>query len=377
MIKKLKIRILQHNIAKSTNTMISYLKYAFDQKTEIILMQKSWIENNEITIFHFVYDRIMFSISAEMIDQNKKFKIIIFVSKKSTLKITSKSDISNDSNFQILHITNIDIDDCMIINIYNEKNQLSTSNEYTIERILTKIELSTNSIICDDFNAHHAWWNFRIFFSIRANSLIDWLIKNQCELINISDEITFSKQCNMKNDQNRTSTSIIDLTFAIFHMINKITNWSINENAFTKSDHEIIEFSIICKNIETVDNFMNDAYNVDKTDWKKFEKYLKSKYDSNIISMQKLIENFTSINLKNEIILLQSIINEATNISIFKRKSCEKFKKWWCDRLITLKKTMTVHKKFYKRYYSDFDFDNFKKIRNEYFQKIRKIKKSC
>ena len=111
-------------------------------------------------------------------------------------------------------------------------------------------------------------------------------------------------------------------------MINKITNWSINENAFTKSDHEIIEFSIICKNIEKVDNPMNDAYNVDKADWKKFEKYLKSMYDSNIESMRKLIENFISINLKNKIILLQSIINETTNISIFKRKSCEKSKKW-------------------------------------------------
>ena len=98
----------------------------------------------------------MFNISAEMIDQNKKFKIMIFVLKKSTLKITFRSDISNDSNIQILHITNIDIDDCIIINLYNEKNQLLTSNEYTIERSLTKIELSTNSIICGDFNAHHA-----------------------------------------------------------------------------------------------------------------------------------------------------------------------------------------------------------------------------
>ena len=97
----------------------------------------------------------MSDISTEMIDQNKKFKIMTFVSKKSTLKITFKFDISNNSNFQILHITNINIDDCMIINIYNEKNQLSTSNEYIIERILTKIELSANSIICDDFNAHH------------------------------------------------------------------------------------------------------------------------------------------------------------------------------------------------------------------------------
>ena len=98
----------------------------------------------------------MSDISAKMIEQNKKSKIIIFVLKKLTLKITFRSDISNDSNVQILHITDIDIDDCIIINIYNEKNQLSTSNEYTVERSLTKIELSANSIICGDFNAHHA-----------------------------------------------------------------------------------------------------------------------------------------------------------------------------------------------------------------------------
>ena len=115
----------------------------------------------------------------------------------------------------------------------------------------------------------------------------------------------FQNNALKKNDQNQTSTLIIDLTFATLHMINKITNWLINKNAFTKSDHKIIKILIICKNIETVDNFMNDAYNVDKSDWKKFEKNLKSIYDSNIISMQKLIENSTLINLKNEIILLQ------------------------------------------------------------------------
>ena len=41
MIEKSKIQILQHNVAKSTNTMISCLKYAFDQKIDIIFMQKS------------------------------------------------------------------------------------------------------------------------------------------------------------------------------------------------------------------------------------------------------------------------------------------------------------------------------------------------
>ena len=176
MIEKSKIRILQHNVAKSTNTMISCLKYAFDQKTDIILMQKSWIENNEIIIFHFAYDQIMPSISAEMIDQNKKFRIMIFVSKKSILKITFKFDILNDSDFQILHITNIDIDNCMIINIYNEKNQFSTSNEYTIERILTKLNyqqfqlfvIILTHIMYDEISA------FSFQFE-QIHWLIDWL----------------------------------------------------------------------------------------------------------------------------------------------------------------------------------------------------------
>ena len=98
MIEKSKIRILQHNVAKSTNTMISCLKYTFDQKTDIILMQESWIEDNEIIIFHFAYDQIMSNISAEMIDQNKEFRIMTFILKKSALKIRFKSDISNDSD---------------------------------------------------------------------------------------------------------------------------------------------------------------------------------------------------------------------------------------------------------------------------------------
>ena len=98
MIEKSKIRILQHNVAKSTNTMISCLKYTFDQKTDIILMQESWIENNKIIIFYFVYDRIMSNKSVDMIDQNKKLRIMTFILKKSTLKITLRSNITNDSN---------------------------------------------------------------------------------------------------------------------------------------------------------------------------------------------------------------------------------------------------------------------------------------
>ena len=77
--------------------MISCLEYALIQNSDIILMQESWIETNQISIFHFSFDRIIFYISFDLIDEIK-FKIMAFISKKSKFQITFKSDISNDSN---------------------------------------------------------------------------------------------------------------------------------------------------------------------------------------------------------------------------------------------------------------------------------------
>ena len=84
-------------------------------------------------------------------------------------------------------------------------------------------------------------------------------------MINTSNEITFSKQSMLENDDIKTSTSIIDLTFATPCMHEKITDWSINENAATESNHEVIEFSINVS-IQNFDNSINGAFNVDKVD---------------------------------------------------------------------------------------------------------------
>ena len=64
-----------------------------------------------------------------------------FISKQSNFHITSRSDISNDTDVQILHITNVNIDNFLICNVYNEKNQKIDNNEYIINRTLTKIKL--------------------------------------------------------------------------------------------------------------------------------------------------------------------------------------------------------------------------------------------
>ena len=138
-----------------------------------------------------------------------------FISKNSNTSCTSKYDISNDSNIQILNISS-NVENFMIFNIYNEKNQ-KEDQEYTIERKLIFLNIFEKAIICEDFNAHHSWWNSKTQNSIRANALITWINRFNCELINISDKMTYTSHSEI-------SQSMLDLTFATKKITNNIVD---------------------------------------------------------------------------------------------------------------------------------------------------------
>ena len=76
-----------------------------------------------------------------------------FISKNLKINCTARYDISNDSNIQMLNIS-LAINNFMIVNIYNEKNQ-KEDQKYTIERKLFFLKIFKKAIICKDFNAHH------------------------------------------------------------------------------------------------------------------------------------------------------------------------------------------------------------------------------
>ncbi len=357
------IKILQHNCARSTHTMTSCLEYDLEKKINIICMQESWIELNQITIFHSTYHRIMLE---QEQNENHKQKVMTFVSKTFRFSITSRTDLCSNTDIQILNILKTNIENFTILNVYNEKSQKSNSDEYTIERKLTSIELTKNSIICDDFNAHHQWWNSRITSLIRANSLIEWLNKFNCELINISDEYTFTRE---------TSNSVIDLTFATFELASKIVNWSINNDAETDSDHEVIEFAINVEHIKSVNNSMTESFNTQKANWNKFSQYFKNNHASIKNRMIQLMNNFVSKNLNEDAELLRDHIIETSNQSIFKRRSCENSKVWWTNELTEFRKNLARSKRTYKSSRTEENLSIFKKNRNEYFQAIKSAKK--
>jgi flagellar hook-basal body complex protein FliE len=343
--------------------MISCLEYDLEKKIDIICMQESWIGSNQITIFHSTFNRILLE---QKQNETHKQRIVTFVFKKFIFFVTSRSNLCSNTDIQIFNISKTNIENFIVLNVYNEKNQKSSSEEYTIERKLTTIDLTKNSIICEDFNVHYQWWNSRITSSIRAKTLIDWLNKFNCELINISDEYTFTRE---------NSNSVIDLTFATIDLASKITNWSINDDAKIDSDHEIIEFSINVENIETVNNSMTKKFNTQKANGNKFSEYFKNNHSSIKNWMSKLLNNSCQENLNEDAKLLRDVIIEASNLFISKKRSCENSKVWWTDELTQLRKNLAKAKRMYKALSNEENLSIFTRNRNDYFQAIRFAKK--
>jgi hypothetical protein len=66
--------------------------------------------------------------------------------------------LTNDTDIIIIDVFGSNIDTFQIVNIYNEKSLdiESTTTSYTIERSLQNLQLSKETLIVGDFNAHHS-----------------------------------------------------------------------------------------------------------------------------------------------------------------------------------------------------------------------------
>ena len=227
------VKFIQHNCGRSTNAMISCLEYALSNQIDIVLFQEPWTRDQK-TISHPSFTCIMPKIATY------RSRVAIFVTKcNPKLQCTPRTDLIDDSDMQIIEIRIDEVRKVQIFNIYNEKSQ-NDRETYTIDRLLIKYQpTSTNQfIICGDFNAHHNWWNSKIKRAIRSENLVKWLKINKCSLINTPDFCTFYAHSG-------SSSSVIDLRFANSKIENAITNWAIDENVVTGSDHEVIRFELI------------------------------------------------------------------------------------------------------------------------------------
>ncbi len=132
-----------------------------------------------------------------------------------------------------------------------------------MKRSLQNIVSAKNTIVCEDFNSHHSWWNSAVSDadSRKAAELVKWLKNFQFDLQNKPDIETFHKG-------NLTRASVIDLVFSTKN-ISQYMSWWKDSDYDIGSQHDIIFFSIARESDMLVENPAYVCqYNFEKTDWK-------------------------------------------------------------------------------------------------------------
>jgi len=94
------------------------MKFA-KNKTDIIILQESWMKDENITILHSSFICIKSNV------QNTWVRVLIFITKNvKKFTCTSRSDIVNSEDMQAISIVNNKIQrEILLFNIYNEKLQ--------------------------------------------------------------------------------------------------------------------------------------------------------------------------------------------------------------------------------------------------------------
>ena len=106
--------------------------------------------------------------------QNIRSRVAIYARKQANLTYCQKTDLTSNFDIIIIDVSNSNINIFQIINIYNEKNLDldSNQNNYIIKKSFQYIQLLKKTLIADDFNTYHNWWNSLITNFIRIDLLI-------------------------------------------------------------------------------------------------------------------------------------------------------------------------------------------------------------
>jgi hypothetical protein len=76
--------------------------------------------------------------------------------------------------------------------------------------------------------------------------------------------------------RNRKGSSVLDLMLAMPQMAAEITNWAIDDEQATRSDHEVIQFQVVSMHPDVEVTPHEPCLNWPKTDWDTFTNIIKN-----------------------------------------------------------------------------------------------------
>jgi len=120
--------------------------------------------------------------------------------------------------------------------------------------------------------------------------------------------------------------------------------------------------------VKLIENLLNASYNLQKVDWKDFDKHLQKTKDKMIVKMQRI----TSLEAK--VIYLTKCIKNTVKLFVFKQWICGKSKLEWNNKFIEMQKMLSSKKRIWKRCRNDDVWTKIVQMWNSYHDAIKSIK---
>jgi hypothetical protein len=255
------IRIASHNVNRSTTCLDTLLNTA-GNNNDIILVQEVNIKDPRYATTH-----PNFLLLLPPRGDRKTNRTAAYVSRRNPhLRVTPRPDVCADPDIQVLEVGTPLIPPIYIINIYNEKYNPMTP--YTIPRSLAQLALPQRCIITGDLNAHHPLWNSRVRYPTRANELVTLIEEHGWHLANTPDTPTYHYRTG-------TGSSVLDLTLTAPAVAREVSNWAVDEENPTGSDHEVVLFQISMLHPDAEHETTEPRLNWRKTNWDTFSSTLR------------------------------------------------------------------------------------------------------
>ena len=281
------------------------------------------------------------------------------------LKASLQPNICSDEDIQVIKISNPSIEPIFLFNIYNETPRYDRSLPYTVDRVLKQIPLPERTILAGDFNAHHLWWNSQARRAIRHHTLIEILEKGDFDLINEEDTPTYHYA---------EVSSVLDLAFSTPPVTPLISNWAVDDDNPTSSDHELIRFDITADSDEQVLPPTTERWNWQKADWDAFTKTLQETAEATKDIWTQLHEHCSKANLESSATYLTRIIQATTALHVPKRKITVRSKPWWNQDIDQKRKIMHTRLREWKESRTTPARDQFNAVRNSFYNTVREAK---
>src|SRR6266571_4010734 len=401
------ISFIQHNAGKRQEVQQTLLEIGFKRKTDIILVQEpsTWKDRQKGSYFSILYPAFNLILPSNLAIHPR---VAVYIRKTSSsfLQYRNREDICKDTDIIVLEIYG-QLKRFLLFNIYNKKQLDENSgtqrnSRTTISRAIIELEIDLPFILIGDYNLHHTQWNALARNpSKEAEELVDWLDKNNCQLLNSDkQEGTFYRS-------NIRGKSVIDLAFYSGNFQeNTWDNWTIIEE--TGSNHKTIAFSLFTRETPRYLNPLQETpFSIKNTNWELFSTSLikqtqELELKAKILVLEELIgenpyieigekgplasledsyrlrDRSLSILVDNLVIDLTSCIKLVVEKAILRSKTCEFSKLWWNKELLKKRQKMAKLGRLQEEQPTRSSrLEACKEAKNQYFHAIREAKTTC